>query len=150
EMQTFGNFPSLYLGLAAADGTWEHHDGHLRVVDATGNIVAMLSDMARYQDLIGEAVEPDSYLKSPYFKPLGYPAGLYRVGPLARLNVCSHIGTPAADAELAEFRQRGAADAGSIVQASFLYHHARLIEILAAVERLEPLLDDPDLSSKRL
>ena len=87
------------------------------------------------------------YLKSPYFKPLGFPDGLYRVGPLARLNVCSSMGTPLADAELIEFRQHGV---GGIVQASFLYHHARLVEILTAVERLEELLDDPELSSNRL
>ena len=43
-------------------------------------------------EYIGEAVEPDSYLKSPYYRPLGYPDGIYRVGPLARLNVCTRIG----------------------------------------------------------
>ena len=43
-------------------------------------------------EYIGEAVEPDSYLKSPYYKPLGYPDGIYRVGPLARLNVCDAHG----------------------------------------------------------
>ena len=119
----------------------------LRFVDSTGNIVAMLSDMSRYQEYIGESVEPDSYLKSPYFKPLGFPAGLYRVGPLARLNVCTNMGTPLADAELIEFRQHGV---GGVVQASFLYHYARLVEILTSIERLEELLDDPELSSNRL
>jgi NAD-reducing hydrogenase large subunit len=150
EVQTFGNFPSLYMGLVRPDGAWEHHDGVLRVVDASGNIVAMLTDMTRYQDVVGEAVEKDSYLKSPYFKPLGYPAGLYRVGPLARLNVCSQMGTPLADAELLEYRQRGTAQGAAVVQASFLYHHARLVEVLASVERLEALLDDPELESSRL
>ena len=74
---------------------------------ATGKIVADDIDPARYAEYIGEAVEPDSYLKSPYFRPLGYPDGVYRVGPLARLNVCDRMGTPLADRELAEFRQRG-------------------------------------------
>jgi NAD-reducing hydrogenase large subunit len=146
EVETFGNFPSLYMGLVRPDGAWEHHDGHLRVIDQAGNIVAMLSDMGRYQDLVGEAVEQDSYLKSPYYRPLGFPDGMYRVGPLARLNVCSRMGTALADKELEEFRQRG----GDIVQASFLYHYARLIEMLTAVERLEELLADPELSSDRL
>ena len=53
-----------------------------------------------YATYIGEAVEPDSYLKSPYYKPIGYPEGLYRVGPLARLNVCERMGTPLAEQEL--------------------------------------------------
>jgi NAD-reducing hydrogenase large subunit len=145
-MATIGNFPSLFMGLVRPDGTWEHYDGYLRVVDETGNIVSVLSDMTRYQDLIGESVEPDSYLKSPYYRPLGFHDGMYRVGPLARLNVCSRMGTTMADRELDEFRQRG----GGVVQASFLYHYARLIEVLTAVERLEELLSDPELSSDRL
>jgi NAD-reducing hydrogenase large subunit len=146
ETDIFGNFPTLFLGLVGPHGEWEHHDGRLRFVDANGTIVAENLDPARYMDFIGEAVEGDSYLKSPYYRPLGYPAGLYRVGPLARLNVCDHIGTPLADAELAEFRQRG----GLTVLSSFYYHYARLIEILAAAEKMERLLDDPLLESDHL
>lgn len=145
EAEIFGNFPSLYLSLVGADGSWEHYDGVLRIVGARGNIQADI-DPQRYAEFIGEWVEPDSFLKSPYFKPLGYPQGLYRVGPLARLNVCDRIGTPLADKELHEYRQRG----GAIVSASFFYHYARLIEILAAIERAEMLLSDPDLLSDRL
>src|SRR5262249_26151795 len=103
-------------------------------------------DPTRYAEYIGEAVEPDSYLKSPYFLPLGYPHGVYRVGPLARLNVCTHMGAPLADRELTEYRQPG----GRVVQSSFFYHYARLIEILAATEGIERLLADPDLHSKDL
>jgi NAD-reducing hydrogenase large subunit len=68
---------------------------------------------------------------------------MYRVGPLARLNVCTRTGTPRADDELAEFRQlsRGA------VLSSFHYHLARLIEILYAVEKITELLDDPEIVS---
>jgi NAD-reducing hydrogenase large subunit len=146
EVRTFGNFPSLYLGLAAGDGCWEHHDGHLRFVNADGKIVADHLDPAHYRDYIGEAVESSSYLKSPYYRPLGYPDGVYRVGPLARLNVCERMGTPLADRELEEYRQRG----GRTVNASFYFHYARLIEILAALERIARMLDDPDLASENL
>jgi NAD-reducing hydrogenase large subunit len=146
DVASFGNFPSLFMGLVQPDGSWEHHDGLIRFVDEHGLIVAELSDPLQYQDLIGESVEPDSYLKSPYFKPLGFPAGMYRVGPLARLNVCNRMGTPLADAELAEMRQR----TGGPVRASFYYHLARLIEILTSIERIEHLLNDPDLSSEHL
>ncbi len=143
EIEVFGCFPTLFLGLVQPDGTWEHYDGILRVVDAEGQTLAERSNPADYRDIIGEAVENDSYLKSPYYRPLGYPEGVYRVGPLARLNICSQMGSPLADRELVEFHQRG----GDVVHASFLYHHARLVEVLAALERIERLLDDNDLSS---
>ncbi|MBD2209076.1 Ni/Fe hydrogenase subunit alpha [Nostoc linckia FACHB-104] len=154
EAQTFGNFPSLFMGLVTPEGLWENYDGNLRFVDSDGNIIADKLDPSRYYEFIGEIVQPDSYLKSPYYRPLGFPngngnqseSGMYRVGPLARLNVCSHIGTPLADAELKEFRDKGK----GTVTSSFFYHYARLIEILASIERIEILLDDPDILSTRL
>jgi NAD-reducing hydrogenase large subunit len=145
EAEVFGNFPSLFLSLVAENGDWEHYEGRLRMVDETGKTVADI-DPRRYSNHIGEAVEHDSFLKSPYFKPLGYPKGVYRVGPLARLNVCERMGAPLADRELQEYRQRG----GRTVNASFFFHYARLIEILAATEKIEALLADPDLQSDRL
>jgi NAD-reducing hydrogenase large subunit len=63
------------------------------------------------------------------------------VGPLARLNVIDRYGTSKADAELHEFRQRF----GSPAHSAFLYHYARLIEILYALERIEVLLEDPQI-----
>ncbi|HPU54668.1 MAG TPA: Ni/Fe hydrogenase subunit alpha [Verrucomicrobiota bacterium] len=146
ETQLFGNFPSLFMALVAPDGSWEHHGGKLRFVDSSGNIIADQIDASRYREFIGEAVEPSSYLKSPYYRPLGYPQGIYRVGPLARLNVCRRIGTPIADQELAEFKSHGT----GAVTSSFLYHYARLIEIIAAIETIERMIDDPDLLSHRL
>jgi NAD-reducing hydrogenase large subunit len=146
EMQILGNFPTLFLGLVTPDGGWEHYDGVLRFVDADGNIVQDGIDPRRYADYIGEAVEKDSFLKSPYYKPLGYPGGMYRVGPLARLNVCNRMGVPLADREFAEFRQRGR----DCTNSSFFYHYARLIEVLAATEFIERLLADPDVHSDRL
>src|SRR5579883_726629 len=155
EAQTIGNFRSLFMGLVTPDGLWEHYDGHLRMVDSAGNVIADRLDPTRYSEFIGEAVQPDSYLKSPYYRPLGYPdqsdhcrldSGIYRVGPLARLNICTHIGMPLADQELREFRDRG----NGTVTSSFFYHYARLIEILGAIETIEQMIDDPDLRSTRL
>lgn len=145
ETEVYGNFPTLFMGLVTPDGRWEHYDGHIRFVDSAGAIVADKLNAADYREYIGEAVEPWTYLKFPYYKPLGYPAGIYRVGPLARLNVCSHVGTPLADAELAELRQMG----GRIATSSFLYHYARLVEIVAALEATQILIDDPDVLSTR-
>jgi NAD-reducing hydrogenase large subunit len=141
EAESFGNFPTLFMSLVAEDGTWEHYGGRLRFIDHEGNIVADKLEPSRYRDFLGESVEPWSFLKSPYYKPLGYPGGIYRVGPLARLNLCERIGVPLADRELEEFRHRGELPRTS----AFFYHYARLIEILGAVERIAQLVDDPDV-----
>lgn len=141
EVRSFANFPSCFMGLVNADGVLEHYDGGLRVVDAEGKIVADQLDPTDYRNFIGEAVEPWSYLKFPYYKPFGYPAGMHRVGPLARLNIVKKCGTPRADREWAEFRRLG----NGAVLGSFHYHYARLIEILYALERIEELLSEPEI-----
>lgn len=146
EALVFGNFPTLFMSLVGKDGAWEHYDGAIRFVDSARRIVADGLSEDHYRDFVGEAVEPWSYLKFPYYKPAGYPDGIYRVGPLARLMTCDFIGTPLADAELREMRDRTQA----IATSSFLYHYARLIEIVAAIERIERLLDDPETTSNRV
>lgn len=167
EIRIFGNFPSMFMGLvapsnerepspAAAGGgngrelrqaaALEHYDGVLRMVDAEGNIVLDGVDPTRYQDYLAEAVEPFSYLKSPYFKPAGYPDGIYRVGPLARLNIIDRCGTPKADAAWTEFR---AQDRG-VILSSFHQHYARLVEILYGIERIEQILHEPDILDKHV
>ncbi len=146
EIATFGNFPTLFMGIVKKDNGLTFYDGRLRIVDASGHVVAEDLDPGRYFDYIGEKVESWSYLKSSYYKPSGFPDGIYRVGPLARLNVADRCGTPRADQELAEFHelQRTA------VLSSFHYHHARLIEILYCIERMEQLLNDAEILSKHV
>ena len=145
EVEVFGRFPSLYLGHCAPDGTWEHLEGRLRVVDADGEVVADQLDPADYRDYLGEAANPDSYLKSPYWKALVSDSdprpGMYRVGPLARINLAERFGTPAADEGLAAFRDR----VGRVAASSFHYHHARILEVIASIERIDGILDDPVL-----
>ncbi|MCP9792153.1 Ni/Fe hydrogenase subunit alpha [Vulcanococcus limneticus] len=148
ELEVFGSFPSLFLGLVGPGGLWEHHRGAeagcgIRIVDSDGQIVADGLREDDYASFLAEAVEPWSYLKFPYVRALGPEAGSYRVGPLARLNLCERIGTEQADRELLELRQRG----GRVVTASFLYHLARLIEILACLEQMQQLLDDPTITA---
>jgi len=147
EVQNFGNFPTYYLGLVTSKGGLEHYDGKIRLVDAEGKIVADQLDPTTYHEYIGEAVEPWSYMKFPYYKPLGYPDGSYRVGPLARLNVASHCGTPLADEELKEFKKLGK---NGVVQSTFHYHYARLIEILFCLEGVREILEDPGILSDRV
>ena len=146
EAARFGDFPSAFMSLVSADGAVEHYDGALRVVSADGVLLAERPDPRPYWEYLGEAVEPWSYLKSAYWKDLGYPGGVYRVGPLARLNVADRMGSPRADDELEEFRTRLGRTPGS----SFHYHQARLIEILGCLERLGALLRDPDICSTRV
>jgi NAD-reducing hydrogenase large subunit len=143
EMPRYGDFPSLYMGLVTPEGGLEHYDGLLRVVDQEGRVLenASPADFGRF---LGEAVEPWTYLKFPYYKPSGYPDGMYRVGPLARLNVCDFAGTPRADRELRQFRRLG--ERGRPVTGSFHYHYARLIEILFCLEKIEQALEDENLT----
>lgn len=146
EAASFGNFPTFFMGLVTPSGELEHYDGFLRICDPAGRVVEDMIPCEKYQDFISEAVEPFSYMKFPYLKSRGYPAGIYRVGPLARLNICDRCGTPVADQEWAEFReiQRGA------VSSSFHYHWARLIEIIYAAEKITELLKSPDILSEHV
>ena len=144
DVENFGNFPTYYMGLVTPEGSLEHYDGEIRMIDPKGKIVSDHLDPKKYYEYIGEAVEPWSYMKFPYYKPLGYPKGTYRVGPLARLNIASQCGTPLADEELKQFRQMGE---NGIVQSTFLYHYARLVELLFCLEQTKEILDEPETYS---
>ncbi|MFI5040231.1 MAG: Ni/Fe hydrogenase subunit alpha [Acidimicrobiales bacterium] len=146
EVAGFADFPSLYMGLVHETGNAAYSEGALRVVDGHGRVYADAVDPKPYWEYIGEAVEPWSYLKSTYWKDLGYPDGLYRVGPLARLNVIDRLGTPEADAALDGYRAR----LGRYPSSSFHYHHARLIEILNAITMIGVILGAPDILDPRV
>ena len=141
EAGSFANFPTMFLGLVDEKGRLEHYDGFLRLIDANGGIVEDMVPPHRYQELIAEAVEPFSFMKFPYYRKQGYPHGIYRVGPLARLNLIDGCGTPLADQEWVEFRCLGRGP----VLSSFHYHYARLIEIVYGFERMQQLLNHPKI-----
>jgi len=141
EIEFFGSFSTLHAGLVDAGGNLQLYDGGLRFRGPNGEIAQDHIAPEEYSNWIGEASLRESYLKAPYFKPHGYPAGVYRVGPLGRLNAADRCGTPKADAEFQEFHQRF----GTVAQSAFLYHYARLIEIVFAMERIESLLHDPQI-----
>ena len=145
EIANFGKMRTMYAGLVGNNGELRLYDGRIRFRNADGSIAAEF-DGADYANYIGEASLSDSYLKAPYYKPSGYPAGIYRVGPLARLNAADRCGTPAADAELKEFRERF----GPVVDSSFHYHYARLIEAVYALERLQALLEMPAILDRHV
>jgi len=141
EISNFGSAPSMYAGLVDRSGSLQMYDGLLRFRNGAGEIVQDGITADRYADFIGEATVRNSYLKAPFFRPKGYSQGSYRVGPLARLNVADAVGTPRANAELLLFRQRF----GRMAHSAFLYHYARLIEVIYALECLKILLLDPDV-----
>ena len=131
-VENFGNFPSYFMGLVNEDGSYNHHDGYLRIIDSQGNIIVDKADPRKYYEYIGEASLNHSYLKAPYILSKGFPEGMYRVGPLARLNIAKSMGTPLADKELKEFKSLSP---NGVVLSSFYYHYARLIEILHCYEQ---------------
>ncbi len=147
EVENFGNFPTYYMGLVTPTGGLEHYDGKIRIMDKNGKVVAECVDPAKYNEFIGEAVKSWSFMKFPYFKAIGYPDGAYRVGPLARLNVASHCDTPLANEELKDFKKLGK---HGVVQSTFHYHYARLVELLFCVETAQNLLDDPEILSEHV
>src|ERR1700747_2484404 len=79
EISTFGNFPTMFMGIVKKDNGLTFYDGKLPVVHASGHVVADDLDPTQYSDYIGEKVESWSYLKSTYYKPKGFPDGVYRV-----------------------------------------------------------------------
>jgi NAD-reducing hydrogenase large subunit len=146
EIEVFANFPTNYMSLINDDESIEFTDGAARLIDSEGKTIEDGITAARYTEVIGEAVEPYSYTKFAYYKPLGYPEGSYRVGPLARLNIAKSMGTEKAEKELAEFKQL----AKGPVESSFYYHHARLVEMLYGIERIEEILADPRILDKHV
>lgn len=142
EIENFGSAPTMYASLVDTAGNLQLYDGPIRFRDAEGEIVEAGIAPEEYADYIGESSLRESYLKAPYYKPLGHPAGIYRVGPLGRINVAAACGTPLADAELQAFRERF----GRTPHSAFLYHYARLIEVLYALERMKTLLEKPEVT----
>ncbi len=146
-MCSCASFPTGYLGLVDENDNLELYDGKLRLIDQNGKVLENQFNPSNYLDIISEHVEDWSYLKFPFYKKMGYPKGIYRTGPLGRLNVSKGITTPLANAELKNFKKLGK---NGIVEGSLYYHYARLIELLYAIERAHQLLEDKDICSTDL
>jgi NAD-reducing hydrogenase large subunit len=139
----FAAFPSAYMGMVDDLGRLALLDGQVRLCGAQGERLDQFHPRD-YLLAVAEHVAPWSFLKFPYYRPLGWPAGAYRVGPLGRLNVVDSISTPLADAELRRFRELGG---GKPVEGSLGYHYARLIELIHCLERIAELLAEPEILS---
>ena len=138
-----------YLGMVDANNAVNFYDGLLRAVDPRGAEIARFP-AAQYLDYIGEHVEPWTYLKFPFLKKLGWQglaggatSGVYRVGPLGRLNAAERMATPGAQAAYEKmFDTLG----GRPCHATLAFHWARLVELLYAAERLLELASDPGVA----
>ncbi len=146
-VQSFATAPTMYLGTVGKEGEHELYDGKLRFIDAEGKILQDQLDPANYLDYIAERSVDWSYLKYPYYKPYGIEKGIYRVGPLARLNVASKMKTPLAQKEFEHFKSL---NPGKPVHGSFYFHYTRLIEALGDVEIAEEILRDSQLTSTHI
>ena len=130
-VNNFAVFPTGYMGMVDDEGGLQLYDGRLRLVDKNGKKLEEF-DPRNYLDYIGEHVEDWSYLKFPFYLKMGWPKGVYRVGPLGRLNAADKINTPMANEEFNNFKSLGG---GKPVEGTLWYHYARLIEDLYAIER---------------
>lgn len=137
--RTFAVSPTMYLGTVGPDGTHELYDGRLRFVDRDGDVTVDGADPSDYLSHIAERSVDWSYLTWPYFRQMGVEQGVFRVGPLARLNVAERMKTPEAQREFRIFRQL---NGGKPVHGALFYHYARMIETIAAIEEMERLLED--------
>lgn len=143
--ETCANFETKFLSLVNGDN-WEIYDGRIRLIDKDGTILEEF-DSTKYINYIGEHVEDWSYLKFPYFLKFGYPDGVYRAGPLARVNVAKHMPTEKASVELKYFKEM---NNYKPVQPTFYYHYARLIEMLHSLEKAKELLEDERILDKEV
>ena len=142
---------TYYMGLVDENNRVSFYDGKVRVVDPGGKEFLKFAPH-EYLDVIEEHVEPWSYVKYPYLKKVGWKgfvggsdSGIYRVGPLGRLNASEGMATPLADQE---YKKMYETLGGKPVHSTLAFHWARLVELLYAAERCLELSRDKEITSK--
>jgi len=142
---------TYYMGLVDKNNHLNFYDGKIRVVTPDGKEYCKI-EPGDYLDVIEERVEKWSYPKFTYLKNVGWQgfvdgekSGIYRVGPLARLNVSDGMATPLAQEE---FEKLYDTLGGKPQHHTLAYHWARIIEVLYAAERALELSQDPEITSK--
>lgn len=143
DINKFAVLKTGYMSIVNDDDSLNLYDGDIRLVDRTGRQLEKFPGHD-YLDYIAEHVENWSYLKFPYYKKMGFPEGVYRVGPLGRMNAVKSIGTPIAGEEHKIFQTL---NNGDPVGQTLYFHYARMIEVIYCIERVRELLDDPDILS---
>jgi len=140
---------TYYLGLVDEGNRVNFYDGQIRVVTPEGKQYAQFA-AADYLDYVAEHVEPWSYVKFCFLKPVGWKgfvegtdSGIYCVAPLARLNAADGMATPLAQEAYEKFY---ATLGGKPVHHTLANHWARVVELLYAAERMKELADDPEIT----
>jgi len=141
---------TYYMGLVDGNNKVNFYDGQVRVVDPSGKEYVKFKPQD-YLNHIREHVEPWTYVKFAYLKNIGWKgfvdgkeSGVYRVAPLARLNVADGMATPLAQQAYERMYQTLG---GKPVHSTLAFHWARLIEALYAAERVLELANDPEITS---
>jgi len=141
------------MGLVDKNNKVNFYDGKIRVTDQKGR-EHIKFDGKDYFKVINEHVEEWSYIKFTYLKDIGWKgfkdgkdSGIYRVGPLGRLNAADGMATPLADKEYKRFYETLG---GKAVNTTLAFHWARLIELLYATERVMELIKDPEITSTKI
>lgn len=140
---------TYYMGLVDKDNKVNFYDGDIRICSPKGVEVSKFK-VDKYLDYIAEHVEPWSYIKYNYIKSIGWrgfidgiDSGVYRVAPLARLNVSEGMATPLANEAYEKmYKTLG----GKPVHNTLVFHWARLIEALYAAERMLEISEDKELT----
>jgi len=140
---------TYYMGLVDENNKVNFYDGKIRVVYPSGGEFLKF-EPKDYLTHIGEHVEEWTYSKFPFLKKAGWKgfidgsgSGIYRVGPLGRLNASEGMATPLAQEEYeVMYKTLG----GKPVHGTLAFHWARLIELLYATERALELVGDPEIT----
>jgi len=138
-----GGLETNFVGLVNDDNL-DLYNGRPRIVDKKG--AATEFEPSDYLKYVAERTVEYSYAKRCYIKSAGLQDGMYRVGPLARVNVAENsLGEHSAKL-LKEFKSKYGAPA----QETLAYHFARYICLVYAVERAEQLLEDDKIVSMNI
>jgi F420-non-reducing hydrogenase large subunit len=133
-----GTVPTYYCGMTKG-GVHDIYEGDIRIVSPEGEKFDYAP--ANYLDALGEHIPEHSYATHMYYKPAGYPEGIYRANTLAMVNAADKMATPLADEALQAMR----AKIGQTPHFVFAYHWARLIELVESIEMIATMLQDPDV-----
>jgi len=144
---------TYYMGTVDNNNKVNFYDGAVRVVDPEGKEFVKFKPQ-EYLDIVEEHVEPWTYVKLPYLKSFGWKglvtgadSGIYRVGPLGRLNAAEGMATPMAQEE---YKKMYDTLGKKPVHTTLAFHWARLIELMYASERALELVRDKEITSKNI
>ncbi len=144
---------TYYMGMVDDNNKVNFYDGDIRIVQPDGKEFRKFK-ASQYAEVIGEHVEPWSYIKFPFLREIGWKgftdgqdSGIYRVAPLARLNVADGMATPLAQEEYEKLYDTFKTKP---IHNTLAIHWARLIETLYSAERIAELAELPELTSTEL